>query len=1083
MSASSPIRLLLAPTGHGKTEYALNRIRAARAEHPLAPIWVLLPNQIQVRAFGQRLGASGGALGVELGTFYRFYAEILALSGRPAARLPDAVLYRLLLRLVDQLAERDEIHHYAPLRGRPGFARLLRQLFQELKEARVQREDLHAAVAGAGSPELAEGPPRLAELATLYAAYQDWLVRSDWMDAEGQGWLAALALEQDPALAADLRLLIVDGFDEFNPTQLAVLDHLAARAAETLVTLTGDSTSEACPAEYRCRSGEPGRGDRLAHRRFCRARHALQQTLNFHPDLLPPQYPIPNTQSPLSHLEANLFQPTATRQPAAEALTCLEAPTRAAEARAALRWLKARLIRDGYRLDEVAVLARDLEPYRPYLAEVAAEFGLPLHLAGGQPLAGNPAVAALLNLLSLPASGWPRRPLLDALGSPYFDWSACGADAATARAPSASLRAGLDAVARAGQVIAGLDQWREALARLARLRPRADSDEELAPPDVPAGERARALHSTLDAVATRLTPPAGGSLRNYATWIEDLVGEDPKLATRFRGDKDGDGESLRLVARAWAQADTAQRDVAALRRFKDVLRGLVLAEAILPAPGEQPAPTDYPRFFAELRAAVEAATYELPAPPPGSALLAAPLLYARGLSFRAVALLGLSEGEFPRPEREDPLLTETDRAALRASSAALPLESRLRGDEPSLFYEAVTRARERLLLTRPYLADDGQAWEPSPYWDEVQRLVDAPPARLRAAESLAIADAASLPEAYLAASRANLKLAQQGWERILHAADVVRAREAAVPDGPWEGDLAAAAPGLAAHYGPDHVWSASRLEAYATCPFLFLAGQALGLEPHLPPAEGYDIRILGTMYHEILEETYRRALPDIHPEPVEGRLRALLPQVAAEVFDAAPDEHGFRPTALWTRQRAELTSILAETLEALIEATAGWQTVELEQAFGLDDEPALDVRHEGRRLRLRGFVDRLDRDADGRLQVIDYKAGSTPISARDLEEGKRVQLPLYALAVRDALGLGEVGGGFYWHVGSAQPSRLRLERYLGGVEGAMQTALAHALDIADAVRAGRFPPRPPSGGCPANCPAAAFCWRYTPRPW
>ena len=111
--------------------------------------------------------------------------------------------------------------------------------------------------------------------------------------------------------------------------------------------------------------------------------------------------------------------------------------------------------------------------------------------------------------------------------------------------------------------------------------------------------------------------------------------------------------------------------------------------------------------------------------------------------------------------------------------------------------------------------------------------------------------------------------------------------------------------------------------------------------------------------------------------------------------------------------------------------------MELEQAFGLKGRPCLDVSHEGRRLRLRGFVDRLDRDADGRLQVIDYKAGSTPISPRDLESGKRVQLPLYALAVREALGLGEVGGGFYWHIGSAQPSRLRLESYLGGVEFAI----------------------------------------------
>lgn len=1066
--------LFLAPAGCGKTEYALSRIRAVRADEPLAPLWVILPNQIQVRAFGQRLGARGGALGVELGTFYRFYAELLARSSQPTgsstqARLPDAVLQRLLLRLVDRLAEEGTLRHYAPLRGRAGFAVLLRGLFQELKQARIGRETWSAALASA--------PPRLAELSTLYTAYQDWLLRSEWMDGEGQGWLAALALEHEPALAADLRLLVVDGFDELNPTQLAVLALLAGRAAETVITLTGDPTCD----------------DRAAHRRFCRARRAVESALDLKAELLPARSAC-STQ-PLAHLESALFRPGAGRVPAGGAVACLEAHNRPAEARAALRWLKALLVREGYRLEEVALLVRNLEPYRPYLEEVAAEFGLPLHLAAGRPLATNPAVAALLNLLALPATGWPRRPLLDALACPYFDWSAAGIGPAEVR--------GLAAAARSGVVIAGLDQWRAALTRLASLGRRqgaesgpahsADAaqvdDEDLASPEAIAGETARKLLVRLEAVIARLTPPAGGSVRQIVAFVENLIGRDPRLAGRLGSDGDAEDDSLQVVARARAGlAHTAESDVAALRRFKDVLRGLVLAEETLPAgaePTQAAAPStaaDYARFVAELRSGVEAARYELPEPAPGSAILAAPLLSVRGLAFRAVALLGLSEGDWPQQEREDPLLTEADRAGLRA--AGLPLELRLQGDEASLFYEAVTRARERLLLTRPYLADDGQPWEPSPYWDEVLRLVEAPVHRLRPHDPLPPADVASLPEALLVSAQRGLGLPSAGpeWDRVLHAAGVVRAREAAgAAGGPWEGDLAAAVPALAAHYGPDHVWSASRLESYAACPYLFFAGSVVGLEPRLPPAEGYDALILGTIYHAVLERTYRSALPEADLDRLPGALRALLPGVADRVFDAAPDDYGFRPTALWVRQREEMHRILAQTLEGLIAATAGWQPLDLELAFGIRGRPALDVEHEGRRLRLRGLVDRVDRDPDGRLQVIDYKTGSTPISPRDLDGGRRLQLPLYALAMSQALG--EVGGGFYWHIGAAQPSRLRLESYPGGVAAAVHTALLHALDIVEAVRAGQFPPRPPAEGCPGHCPAAAFCWRYAPRSW
>jgi hypothetical protein len=209
----------------------------------------------------------------------------------------------------------------------------------------------------------------------------------------------------------------------------------------------------------------------------------------------------------------------------------------------------------------------------------------------------------------------------------------------------------------------------------------------------------------------------------------------------------------------------------------------------------------------------------------------------------------------------------------------------------------------------------------------------------------------------------------------------------------------------------------------------------------------------------------------------------LLPGVAQEVFDAAPHDYGFRPTPLWDYRRQELEQILAETVTALVEASPGYTPTALEQVFGLKGQPALVIQGDGGELRLRGFIDRIDRGPDGRLRVIDYKAGSTPISARDLTEGRRVQLALYALAARDALGMGDVSGGFYWHISPAKASSLKLEKFKGGVETALQVAANHALRYAVAVRAGHFQPQPSSGSCPGHCPAAAFCWRYAPRVW
>ena len=1085
-------QLYLAPAGHGKTAYALDRIRQARLDDPLKPIIVVLPNQAQVSAFRQRLSAAGGALGVSLGTFYTLYPEILAWAGKPEPRLPEPVQYRLLRSIIMRLTDAGRLPHYAPLRDKPGFVVAVRGLLEELKRAGIRREAFNQAI-----QSLAIAGSRLTELAEIYTVYQDWLLDYNWADTEGQGWLAALRLERQPDAGRHLHLLIVDGFDEFNPTQLDVLKLLAGRAAETIVTLTG--------------SLERPEMSRAAFRRFKRALESVSQALNLEPQPLPqPATVISKPQPPapaLAYLEANLFvpqalpfAPSANGPPAetTEPMTFVEVQNRAEEVRAGLRWLKARLVRDQMAPAEVALIARDLSPYRPFIEEIAGEFGLTLHLRQGLNLATNPAVSALMSLLALPLAGhteaggnWARRPLIEAWRSPYFE------NLAPEMRPRDADR--LEAVARQGRVIQGLDQWREALARqLERANhqeagdsaARLDDEEEFNLSNRLAAARLLALQMAFEAFVTRLSPSTPATLRQFAAFVEDLIGDDPLLAaSNPSSPKESQNEvnSLDIVKRAQAVTGTKSRDIAALRAFKDVLRGLVLAESSLrQSSGQATARTiSYEQFYEDLYSALQGAIYYLPPPVElAGAIPVLSVLNARGLSFRAVALIGLAEGEFPRSEREDILLREEDRAALQRAGLTT-LDTRLRGDEITFFYQTVTRAREKLLLCRPYLADDGQTWEPSPYWQELRRLFDPPVQHLRPEDPLVLTEVAS-PQEFTQTlarfERVDLDLSEPTpaaglahiLAHVLRSAAVLNARLAAEPQSPFEGDLTGLSDRLAAVYGPEHVWSSSRLEAYGLCPHHFWLWQDLALEPRQPPVEGFDIFILGGMYHEILEEVYREAGAQAGGE----RLLELLPPIAQSVFDAAPETYGFRPTPLWAMQRRELEQIVAQSLTALAEATANNTPLAQEQVFGMRDQPPLVIKHSGDEIRVRGFIDRVDQDAKGRLCIIDYKSGSTPIAARDLSEGRRLQIALYALAARDALGLGEIAGGFYWHIGSARPSSLTLDKFDGGVAAALKTAIAHTFEHVTGIRAGRFAPTPPAGGCPGHCPGASFCWQY-----
>jgi ATP-dependent helicase/DNAse subunit B len=284
---------------------------------------------------------------------------------------------------------------------------------------------------------------------------------------------------------------------------------------------------------------------------------------------------------------------------------------------------------------------------------------------------------------------------------------------------------------------------------------------------------------------------------------------------------------------------------------------------------------------------------------------------------------------------------------------------------------------------------------------------------------------------------------------------------------------------FARQFGADHTWSASRLESYRTCPFSFYVRSVLGLEPREEPSEGLDARQLGTLYHRILEEVFQA--PGVtDPTDLEQLLEAL-PEIGAAILDAAPEEQGFRETAWWMQTRAEILENVRQSLEALEALPGGFVPYEHEAVFGLRERPPLVVGQGDDAFRLRGFIDRVDRAPDGRVRVIDYKtAGPWAYTKRAIMEGKKLQLPLYALAARDALELGDPAEGFYWHVQHAEPSSFQMGRFEGGPEGAMEVAVEKAWEAVRGARDGHFVPEPPDGGCPSYCPAAGFCWQYRP---
>jgi len=1006
-----PVELLIAPPASGKTNHCIERIQALRRENAFAAVWVIVPDRMQAAAFRRRLAFAGGALNVQVGRFNDLFGRLLEQAGKNIPLASVPLVRRLIREVVDEAVAHEEITYLAALQPSPGFSLVLQEIFSELKQAFVSPAQFSEFTR-------TETPMQL-DLARLFGGYQERLGGMGWADGDQVPLLAGSLLEHDPQAAAWIDLLVVDGFDSFNGSQGHLLKLLSGQAADLLITFPGSRKIT-----------------RRAHQRF---REGIDHLVNeLQPQLVDMQEQ-PFLPPVVELIERHVFDETGPiEKQSVEKPILLEARSPAEEVRETLRWFKKLVVREQVDLAECAIFSPDPAVYHPLLREVAAEFGVPIHFSMDEPLEQSPAINALVNLLELPAINFRTRRLLNALRSPYFNL-----------VPQDGTVDTLERISRVARIVEGMEQWEETWDRLERSSDleKQDLDDERNAPSLPRGPQASPLRDLMDSIFKLLTPPDEElPQREWIGWLENL-----------------------LEQVGFFDTIESERDHAAIEAFHEILGALLLSESVAGVHT-----MTYEQFFNSLQSMLNGAGYRESSRGYRRTLLVGRIQEARGLRFKAIALLGLSEGSFPVTERPDPFLDEELRAALG-------LETRLNRDQAGLFYQALTRTDEHLLITRPYLSDDGEDWEPSAFWKAVAGLFDdSALVRVNSDAARPLVDAASSQELLFSALHRKVlpkefKFLEERWSHLQHARTILHARQDQQATGEFEGSLERASSGLLELYGGDVPWSASRLGNYAKCPFFFLVSSTLELEPIEPPELGMDARQVGSMLHSILERGYAEASDPADP----GAVLESLHKAAQKEFSEAPRKYGFRPSALWEIEQDQILVNLEKTVE-LLTGDDGWNPVAFEARFGLEGTPALLIDIGGESIRLRGVIDRVDRNDEGQLRVIDYKTGGT-YSKKDLEKGVLLQLPLYAMAARDVFKMGTPVSGFYWIINRGE-AQLKLKevsnRVSYGVEDAIELMRKNLAGSIRGIRSAQFPPTTPEGGCPFYCPASLWCWRY-----
>ena len=447
---------------------------------------------------------------------------------------------------------------------------------------------------------------------------------------------------------------------------------------------------------------------------------------------------------------------------------------------------------------------------------------------------------------------------------------------------------------------------------------------------------------------------------------------------------------------------------------------------------------------------------------------------AKGLEYRAVLVIGLSEQKFPQYPRPAEEVTFPD-ALLREE---LPPFEYHWEEERRLCYVAMTRAKECLVLSAPskrisrFLKeiqksaaeacqlqeisrqDPADALQSAAFSDRARQLIQARARLLERAAAPAPADAQALKDwaGELLASGFRLSwletAARQEQPAALPATDWLRAAESLPPflAGRIQQELKMpAAPSPAPAAAPERTLklSHSKIKSYQDCPLQYYYRETLPLVATPAPRMTF-----GSWIHEALEKFYRRVMAG-EPHSLEDLL-----QIFADGYDPAEFEDPDQARGYREQGEALLRAFFARHQGRFVPPLA----VEKWFSFELDG------------VKLAGKIDRIDPLPGGdEVEVLDYKTGSVDKTAKELQKkaDQDLQLGIYALALQVTEGRRAGRLTLDYLEPEIQVSTTRSPEQLEAVRQVI-------AEVAAGIRAGHFEAKPEQHRC-SFCDYCRLC--------
>ena len=622
------------------------------------------------------------------------------------------------------------------------------------------------------------------------------------------------------------------------------------------------------------------------------------------------------------------------------------------------------LIEQGYRYNEIAIIARNADKYRGIIEPALENMDIPYFISEKTDPSLCPIAKLILSAIKITNHGWQRNDVISHLKTGLCGISPREADIFEEYTSRWNI---------SGKKFTSSEPW--------NMNPEGYTTQKT--------ERGEQMLIIANSVKEKLI----SRLMVYSSELRSASDcREMCLATVRYLDELNVKESLKSLAEKYLNHDRLRQAAECVRMYDVVLDAL---DCVCDAFADYDK-IDLSKFYLAVKTALEETELgSIPTSMDEVTIGSANMI--RTEHIKCSILLGVCDGEFPSNPQSTGLLNDTDREFLINQKLMLSGDREMRAsDELFFFRRAASSPSDKLIV---FTRADA---EPSIAFTRIKKIFGG----------INITDTASqtLPRFKTTKSISEYMHLYEGTDL---GEALKRLSSEYNPDGKLsdnsvlnsvsaENDTISTLT-INDRVGTEIKLSQSKIEEFVKCRFAYACKYYLKLDDTKRISFAYNN--IGTFVHTILEKflyriyvTNKGVLPE-HEEKV-SIIDKIITEYTEELI-TDKDKAGARLNHLIDRLKKMSMLIIDDILNELSDSS--FIPAFFELPIGSSEVPSIEINlQNGKKITLNGIVDRVDiyeKDEKTYVRVIDYKTGTKTFSLADIEEGKNLQLLIYIFSL------------------------------------------------------------------------------------